>query len=108
MYVQPRRTEYPISLDIPCTTSTPSEKLSIDDTLRGKVYTYNTYTPYDFNSASSSKNYNFGIDVPSITKDSITECETKRIERLKGLKSRIDRILVPACDVPSRSSYCQC
>lgn len=69
MYVQPRRTEYPISLDIPCTTSTPSEKLLIDDSLRGKVYAYNTYVPRAFNSIPSAKNYNFDIDVPSTAKE---------------------------------------
>lgn len=67
-YIQPRRIEYPISLDIPCSTPSPSEKKYVEDTLRGKVYAYNTYVP-PVNSppSPSMKNYNFKIENVPIT-----------------------------------------
>ena len=104
MYTQPRHIEYPISVDMPTTTSSPSEKLSMEDTLRGEVYAYNTYVPPAGNPSLPSKNYNFQVENP-ITTDDVTsddECETT-VKRLKGLQSRIDRILVPACEVSSLS-----
>ncbi|XP_026295090.1 uncharacterized protein LOC724555 [Apis mellifera] len=122
-YIQPHRIEYPISLDIPCSTSSPSEKKYVEDTLRGKVYAYNTYIPPVNSPPSPSvKNYNFKIEnVPITTKNNYnSECEMKQVQRLKGLQSRIDRILVPACEVSSLplssssslssslSSSCQC
>lgn len=65
-YIQPRRIEYPVSLDIPCSTPSPLEKKCVEDTLRGKVYAYNTYVP-PVNSPPSLKNYNFGIENVPIT-----------------------------------------
>ncbi|XP_050479512.1 uncharacterized protein LOC126868268 [Bombus huntii] len=103
-YTQPRHIEYPISVDMPTTTSSPSGKLSMEDTLRGEVYAYNTYVPPAVNPSLPSKNYNFQVENPITTNDvtSDDECETK-VKRLKGLQSRIDRILVPACEVSSLS-----
>ncbi|CAL7937104.1 unnamed protein product [Xylocopa violacea] len=113
VYVQPRRMEYPLSIEMPCTTSSPSEKLINEDTLRGKVYEYNTYVPSVTNPPAPSRNYNFMIDVPVTTKTTTSECETKQVQPLKGLQSRIDRVLIPACEISSLpssslSSSCHC
>lgn len=68
MYTQPRHIEYPISVDMPITTSSPSENLSMEDTLRGKVYAYNTYVPA-VNPSLPSKNYNFQVENPITTNE---------------------------------------
>ncbi|XP_076760971.1 uncharacterized protein LOC143429319 [Xylocopa sonorina] len=104
VYVQSRRKEYPLSIEIPCTTSSPLEKIIEEDTLRGKVYEYNTYVPSAANPPTPPRNYNFMVDVPITTKATTCECGTKQVQPLKGLQSRIDRVLIPACEVSSLSS----
>lgn len=68
-YTQPRHIEYPISVDMPTTTSSPSGKLSMEDTLRGEVYAYNTYVPPAVNPSLPSKNYNFQVENPITTNE---------------------------------------
>ncbi|CAK9819755.1 hypothetical protein ANTPLA_LOCUS10364 [Anthophora plagiata] len=110
MYVQPRRVEYPIAIEMPHSATSQSEEVTMkDDTLRGKVYAYNTYVPpATVDHPLPSKMYNYAVDVPVRIQEITYGSERQQVQRLKGLKSRIDRILVPACEVASESSPCQC
>ncbi|XP_076394568.1 uncharacterized protein LOC105661988 [Megachile rotundata] len=100
MLVQPRKIEYPIEIEKACTTPPSMERTSTVDTLRGKTYTYNTYVPPASYVLPTQTNYNYAIEVPVPTKNNMEHYQEKRV-RLKGLTSRIDRVLVPACEVPS-------
>ncbi|XP_017796415.1 PREDICTED: uncharacterized protein LOC108577734 [Habropoda laboriosa] len=109
MYVQPRRVEYPIAIEMPCPTSLQSEKIVMEDTLRGRAYAYNTYIPPPANLPSPLKSYNYDVEVPMKMQHITHGCKMHQIQRLEGLRSKIDRVLVPACEVSSSaSSPCQC
>ncbi|KZC12540.1 PREDICTED: uncharacterized protein LOC107190703 [Dufourea novaeangliae] len=105
MYVEPRRrVEYPIAIDAPCpTTSSPSERIIVDDDvlrLRGKTYAYSTYVPPAEDTPTPSKYYNFSVNIPITSKEITSEQPTERyVQRLRGLATRVDRVLVPACEV---------
>ncbi|XP_078047704.1 uncharacterized protein LOC144475565 [Augochlora pura] len=113
MYAQPRsrRIEYPIAVDIPylkTTTLSKEEIIQNEDTLRGKTYAYDTYLPPvgDTVSFLPSKKYNFQVNVPvSIKEITSNPSAPKYVERLKGLTTRVDRVLLPACEV-SQSRGC--
>ncbi|XP_033341998.2 uncharacterized protein LOC117229554 [Megalopta genalis] len=101
------RLEYPIVIQAPCPTTTTEwsrrEEMLNKDTLRGKTYAYNTYLPPvgDTVPFAPLKKYNFLIMVPVPVKENTSSPPTaKHVQRLKGLTTRIDRILVPACQVP--------
>ncbi|XP_053972939.1 uncharacterized protein LOC128873396 [Hylaeus volcanicus] len=107
MYVQPRRDEYSITIDVPSTSiKSQSDSVIIDDTSRGTFYTYNTHVPPAVEAPPASKHYNFvidetvrNIDIPQGNEQS----EGMFYQRLKGLRTRIDTVLVPACEV--QTSY---
>ena len=108
MYVQPpQHVEYPIAIQVPYVTETLSELTVAEDPLRGKSYAYNSYVPPVAN-PPVPKNYDFAVDIPVTTKQITSErSEEIYVPRLKGLVSRVDRILVPACKESSPSS-CPC
>ncbi|XP_076237078.1 uncharacterized protein LOC143180914 [Calliopsis andreniformis] len=103
--VPPRHVEYPITILTPRITYTAaslSEQNNQEDPLRGKFYTYNTYVLPAVHLSALTKNYNFAVDVPISSQQIVTEqLEEKCVPRLKGLTSRVDRILVPACQISS-------
>ncbi|XP_029032063.1 uncharacterized protein LOC114870939 [Osmia bicornis bicornis] len=108
MFVEPRRIEYPIEIDTSCSTRSQSERTIMTDLLRGKTYTYNTYVPPASYEQPEQKIYNYDVEVPISIKENMDEYQEKRVQRLKGLTSRIDRILVPACEVLPPPSSPQC
>ncbi|XP_026668952.1 uncharacterized protein LOC113464259 [Ceratina calcarata] len=107
---QPRRVEYPMTVETPRVISKSAENIVIENTGHKKVYEYTVQVPSAVNPPPPSRNYNYEIEAPVPTKDVTVECETRETipQRLTGLESRIDRVLVPACEVPSLSSPCQC
>ena len=107
MYVQPpRHVEYPIAIQVPCATESLSKLIATEDPLRGKSYAYNSYVPPAANPPPLPNNYDFAVDIPVTTKQITCErSEERHVPRLKGLASRVDRILVPAC---RQSSSCPC
>ncbi|XP_076620367.1 uncharacterized protein LOC143341365 [Colletes latitarsis] len=100
MYVKPHRVEYPIAIDVPQTTPSPSEKSIANYTSEKTSYVYNTYVPQTANIQVPPKNYNFAVQVPVQIKHVDPERhEGIFYQRLRGLASHVDRILVPACEV---------
>ncbi|XP_076640712.1 uncharacterized protein LOC143352271 [Halictus rubicundus] len=108
MYVnpQPRRLEYPIAIETPLPPASPTGRvvIQLEDALRGKSYAYDTYVPPVSYTPLPSKRYNFDVSVPVFnTNQEITpeESTSRYVQRLRGLTTRIDRMLVPACEVSS-------
>ncbi|XP_076303553.1 uncharacterized protein LOC143221843 [Lasioglossum baleicum] len=109
MYVNPnpRRLEYPIAIDVPLPPPSPRSDIVLqEDTLRGRSYAYNTYIPPASDTLLPLKQYNFDVRVPISKQEIIPEAATSRyVQRLRGLSTRIDRVLVPACEVSSSCGY---
>ncbi|EZA47589.1 hypothetical protein DMN91_004456 [Ooceraea biroi] len=98
----PLQREYPISVEIPqipqpLTIVTP-------DIFRGKSYEYNIQVP-SFSPMPISRNYNFDVQVPLPPSTTIPKYTNYKF--LTNLTSKVDKILIPACEVPS-SNYKTC
>ncbi|EFN69576.1 hypothetical protein EAG_04522 [Camponotus floridanus] len=104
---------YPVSIQIPEVPEVhevPVESSEIVklDPYRGKSYTYNTQS-LPSPSVPISTSYNFDLYVPpspSSTSDaSEIPTQSQSVKLLTGLTSRIDRVLIPACESPTK---CAC
>ncbi|XP_011685581.1 PREDICTED: uncharacterized protein LOC105448580 [Wasmannia auropunctata] len=94
--------EYPISVQIPQVPQVPqSEEIITPDPFQGKSYEYNIQALSSPPVPISTKRYNIDFQVPSSPSLISTEPTPQSIKLLTGLTSKIDRILVPACQVSS-------
>ncbi|KYN03538.1 hypothetical protein ALC62_05665 [Cyphomyrmex costatus] len=98
---QPRR-EYPISVQ----TEVPQpSKIIMPDRLQDKSYTYNIQT-LPPPSVPISRRYDFDFQVPDSSPSSISVPTPQSVKLLTGLTSKIDRIIIPACQETSSSCNC--
>ncbi|KAG7199992.1 hypothetical protein KM043_014416 [Ampulex compressa] len=71
------------------------------DTLRGKSYGYNVEVPPTV-TIPPGKNYNFDIKVPCPKpRTQMGVIVQEPVRYLQGLTTKVDRVLVPACEFPS-------
>ncbi|XP_031839629.1 uncharacterized protein LOC116430091 [Nomia melanderi] len=105
MSAKPRRLEYPIAIDVPVPKLSPMERTIVEeDALRGKSYAYDTYVPPANHAIPLPRNYNFAVNLPVSIEKVVPEKPTERfVKRLTGLATRVDRVLVPACELSSSS-----
>ncbi|KAL6420143.1 hypothetical protein ACFW04_014088 [Cataglyphis niger] len=105
IFYQPQA-KYPVSIQVP---EVPVESLEIvekPDLYRGKSYVYNTQTPLSPITVPISTSYNFDLHVPpSPITPTETSSTSQPVKLLTGLTSRIDRVLIPACELPAK---CAC
>ncbi|XP_028046562.1 uncharacterized protein LOC105830635 [Monomorium pharaonis] len=98
--------EYPISIQVPQVSQSLAEIIT-PDLLRGKSYTYNIQTlPSPPVPISTRYDFDFQVPFSPISEAELTPQSVKPVKLLTGLTSRIDRVLLPACQVPS-SSCCK-
>ncbi|EGI59378.1 hypothetical protein G5I_12476 [Acromyrmex echinatior] len=93
---QPRM-EYPIFVQVPQVPQ-PSEIIT-PDSLQGKSYAYNIQAVPP-PSVPISRRYDFDFQVPS-SPSPISVPTPQSVNLLTGLTSKIDRILIPACQATS-------
>ncbi|GAB1861844.1 DUF4794 domain-containing protein [Camponotus japonicus] len=101
--------KYPVSIQIPEVPEVPVESSEIVklDPYRGKSYMYNTQS-LSSPSVPISTSYNFDLHVPSPSSTSDASgipTQSQFVKLLTGLTSRIDRVLIPACESPTK---CAC
>ncbi|KAK2576285.1 hypothetical protein KPH14_005651 [Odynerus spinipes] len=90
--------ESPLPGPLPVAIQVPQEAPAVaPDCRQGKSYGYNLEVPLTIPQDTSSKSYNFGLQVP--VPDEMKTASGQPIKPLTGLTSKVDRILVPACEV---------
>ncbi|XP_011631641.2 uncharacterized protein LOC105423561, partial [Pogonomyrmex barbatus] len=95
------QTEYPVSIQIPQVPE--SLEIVTSDPLRGKSYAYNIQT-LPPPSVPITTRYDFDFQVPPSPISTTPTPQSMKL--LTGLTSKIDKVLIPACELPS-SSCCK-
>ncbi|XP_070169302.1 uncharacterized protein [Polyergus mexicanus] len=104
VFYQPQA-KYPISIQVPKVEPVESLEIVKPDSYRGKSYIYNTQTPLSSISVPISTSYNFDLQVPSSPIQTEISSTSQPVKLLTGLTSRIDKVLIPACELPAK---CAC
>ncbi|XP_011874797.1 PREDICTED: uncharacterized protein LOC105565867 [Vollenhovia emeryi] len=98
--------EYPVAVEVPQAPQ-PTQLLEIitPDPLRGKSYAYNVQTPLSPPAEPISRTYDIDFQIPSLPISQ--EVPTPQsVKLLTGLTSKIDKVLIPACQNQGPSSSC--
>ncbi|XP_029169300.1 uncharacterized protein LOC114939218 [Nylanderia fulva] len=100
---QSQQAKYSVSIQVPEVPVETVQEIVKPDPYRGKSYVYNTQAPPS-PSVPILTSHNFDLYVPP--SPTPTELPTpKPVKLLTGLTSRIDRVLIPACEAPAK---CAC
>ncbi|KAL0122417.1 hypothetical protein PUN28_007265 [Cardiocondyla obscurior] len=94
------RAEYPIEVEVPPVPVPQTSEIIKPDPFRGKFYRYNIQAPPP-PSVPITRTYDCDLQIPQPPLISKTILTPKPVKLLTGLTSKIDRVLIPACQMPS-------
>ncbi|XP_076177124.1 uncharacterized protein LOC143151660 [Ptiloglossa arizonensis] len=101
-YVQSRLIENPLTVEVSDLLPQPSQRMIVvNEPVQTTSYALNTYAlPVDY-AAQTPTSYTMAVEVPVAKQVDISpKPKDGFYQRLKGLTTHVDRVLVPACNDP--------